>query len=467
MGAPSPAEVWPSLPDDALPGAIEQAAAAGSLADAVLGCREWLRRQPDAAEPWAMLADLHAERGEPQRARQARAQAARRGLLLEPVSDDPDVQRFLTLFSGREDAHAVQWFDASRGRGGYSPVREPMTAAGVRAHLDDHVTLGAYLLRRDASVRFFVLDLDLEKPVVAAAGGRPSEVSELSELLDREGRRLLGALGQLGLPATYEDSGHKGRHLWVFLEDALPAAAALELGERFLATHAPRDPRLHLEFFPKQAGLSGQGLGNLVKLPLGVHRVSGRRSQLLLPDGRPDPQPLRTLRRARRVDAAAVLSATEALENRRPRRRPSVAPVVPLRPPEPPFTEADLRADPAIASVLQGCAVLRRLVERALAGDALDHEELVSLEYTLGHLPLGPKAVNLLVARVPGVPAARRLKRQLRGQPASCASVRRKAPGVAARVGCSCAFPPRLPTYPNPLLHRGDDGPARLVVLED
>jgi hypothetical protein len=33
-----------------------------------------------------------------------------------------------------------------------------------------------------------------------------------------------------------------------------------------------------LEVFPKQDRLSGKGLGNLVKLPLGVHRMSGRRS---------------------------------------------------------------------------------------------------------------------------------------------------------------------------------------------
>ena len=34
----------------------------------------------------------------------------------------------------------------------------------------------------------------------------------------------------------------------------------------------------HLEVFPKQDKLTGKGLGNLVKLPLGIHRQTGKRS---------------------------------------------------------------------------------------------------------------------------------------------------------------------------------------------
>ena len=47
---------------------------------------------------------------------------------------DADCVRFATLFAGREDAHARQWANRG-GDSGYSPVREPFTAAVARNHL--------------------------------------------------------------------------------------------------------------------------------------------------------------------------------------------------------------------------------------------------------------------------------------------------------------------------------------------
>lgn len=65
-----------------------------------------------------------------------------------------------------------------------------------------------------------------------------------------------------------EDSGQKGRHLWLFLERPVPAHVARGFGQALVRAHCPTDERLHLEVFPKQDRLDRKGLGNLVKLPL-------------------------------------------------------------------------------------------------------------------------------------------------------------------------------------------------------
>ena len=183
---------------------------------------------------------------------------------------------------------------------------------------------------------------------------------------------------------------------------------------------------------------------------------------LLTASGEVEDRPTRALRRVRPIGASTLAEATEALLARRPVEQPTSPPPTP-RERLPVWTEEDLAADPQFQTVLDGCAVLRRLAERAVVGDALAHDELVAVEYTLGHLDHGPEGVNLMLSRVPGVAPKRRMRHRHSGHPTSCSKLRKRLVGIASRVGCSCDFGPRLPTYPNPLLHlEGGSGGADL-----
>ena len=454
----------------------------GLVAEATRAMRRLLELEPRDGAAWARLAALHDERADFERSARCRARAQALGAVVAPGPRAPDeeaggplgfapsdIERFVSLFSGREDHHARQWADAAGGRGGYSPIAEPLTAEVARAHLAGRVTVGSYLLRSDARVGFLCLDLDASRAAFEEARGNAERVASLRSALEHAGRTLCGVLGQLGLPHLYEDSGQKGRHLWLFFAAPVPASDALAFGRALVAAHAPTDPRLHLEVFPKQDQPSGKGMGNLVKLPLGIHKVSGRRSVLLRADGTPEPDPARALQRVSRVDGATLAGATSTLAHRAPARSaPPPAGQPSARQGLSVWTEEELSADPQFSTVLAGCAVLRRVVERALAGDALAHPELVGLEHTLGHLDHGAEGVNLLLSRVPGVSVERRLGHKHTGFPTSCAKLRRRLVGIAHRVGCQCDFGPRLPTYPNPLLHlSGGPGDVALAPTED
>ena len=236
------------------------------------------------------------------------------------------------------------------------------------------------------------------------------------------------------------------------------------------------DPFLHLEFFPKQARVGKGGLGNLVKLPLGRHKVSGRRGEILDTTGRVERRPFEAMARVRRLKSERVDSLVRQIEDRledapsSPGPEPARSDARPgPRPPAPtPWKAEDFERDPEVSAVLAGCPVLRRLVDRALAGDGLPHDAITVLRHTLGHLDAGPRAVNFLLERLRGVPEEQRLQRVLRGHPASCDTIRRRVAGTSRRVGCECAFGGLLATYPNPLLHapeRLDE--VRLVDEED
>ena len=79
-------------------------------------------------------------------------------------------------------------------------------------------------------------------------------------------------------PTMLEFSGRKGFHIWIFFNPSVPANYAQQLVKARLN-------RIELNFyevFPKQTELNETRLyGNLVKLPMALHRVNGKRSKIL------------------------------------------------------------------------------------------------------------------------------------------------------------------------------------------
>lgn len=78
---------------------------------------------------------------------------------------------------------------------------------------------------------------------------------------------------QKGLPAVLERSrSGKGAHVWLFFEEAIPAALARKLGTLILTEIMESNPGVGLDsydrFFPNQDTLPRGGFGNLIALPL-------------------------------------------------------------------------------------------------------------------------------------------------------------------------------------------------------
>ena len=266
------------------------------------GLLERLLQVHPAHEDWlALYVDVLHEDGALPRIRAALDRAVQAGLAPERAAElgrhgapaeeeaeeettlapsDADCVRFQGLFAGREDVHARQWARAG-GEGGYSPVHEPLTPAVVRNHLLGTYTVGVYPIRLDGAV--YVL-----RPRSGYRQGRPGTGADATgsgtlaaRLCPRRGLAPARCLRELAFVPVLEDSGFKGRHLWVFLEQPEPAEVLHLLGRLLLAWQQPHLAQgLHLEFFPKQAARTGKGLGNLIKLPLGIHRRTGRRAAL-------------------------------------------------------------------------------------------------------------------------------------------------------------------------------------------
>lgn len=166
------------------------------------------------------------------------------------------VEAFMTRFVNRRQPYAVQQED-----GTYRWRYDTLTPADILAHLRGERTLALSSSDGAGLCRWLCLDVD--------------EVDGLRQLL-----ALNKALQPLGLPGLVEAS-RRGGHLWLFLETPRSVAAART---RVIATLDQMQAQgvnvPTCELYPDVGTAAHAGLGHAVRIPLGIHRLSGRRYAL-------------------------------------------------------------------------------------------------------------------------------------------------------------------------------------------
>ncbi|GCE16995.1 hypothetical protein KDK_07950 [Dictyobacter kobayashii] len=151
---------------------------------------------------------------------------------------------YASVFVHCWDSYAVQQSDGS-----YRRMHEPLSLQHLAAHLTGHITLGTYLLTADNTCRFAVFDDD-------QPGGLVRLAHLAAELEHRESVQ------------TLLEMSRRAGHLWVHLAKPTPA-------DQVRAWLLPYALQLGCELYPKQDQLLS-GPGSLIRLPLGIHRQTGR-----------------------------------------------------------------------------------------------------------------------------------------------------------------------------------------------
>lgn len=213
----------------------------------------------------------------------------------------------LEIFGGNP-YHAIGRTRPDKSSAWYEPVHTPLTLELIKSHLAGEIVLGTYpVSAEDNTVRWCGWDVD--------AAGSLEEARQITTM-------IVGEIEHL--PYIVEFSGGKGYHVLLFLEEPIPAAQGKAytegVRERLGLPKISRKGQAHVECYPKQADITGkgdpgrQGMGNLLKLPLGQHLLSREWSRFIdhkngWEDGPPIP-PEEAL--TWRVEPGLVLSDDEA-----------------------------------------------------------------------------------------------------------------------------------------------------------
>ena len=151
---------------------------------------------------------------------------------------------------GRRNDYAVQRED-----GGYLRVGAAVSFDALSRHIAGNETMATYVIDDRRTCHFAVFDAD--------------NLDGLVELLAVQ-RRLAAD----GIDSALEGS-RRGGHLWVWFV----APVAPDLVRRWLLPYCSDG----VEFYPKQDAATFERPGSLIRVPFGVHRLSGRRYPFLVP----------------------------------------------------------------------------------------------------------------------------------------------------------------------------------------
>lgn len=199
----------------------------------------------------------------------------------------------------RTDVKAIQ-----RSSGAYNPVEEPWVMTDLLEHLSGKTTYGHYLLNQDNQCKIFAYDLDLETTGFIELDGERTAINprdvwsddlDGKPLLLKELRTLAEGLAHrvhriYQVPTMVTFSGSKGFHVVGLMGEAIAASDCHELALDLLKgfkvfdqtkgvnfwKHSESFQNVELEVFPKQIEIPEGGFGNLMRLPLGIHRKSGK-----------------------------------------------------------------------------------------------------------------------------------------------------------------------------------------------
>jgi superfamily II DNA or RNA helicase/very-short-patch-repair endonuclease len=199
-----------------------------------------------------------------------------------PASDK--IALFKSLFRGRSDVYPRRFESRKTGKSGYAPacanewVRGICEKPRIKCAVCPH---RRFLPVTDDVIRWHLSGQDdTGQPFVA--GVYPLLLDETCFFLavdfDKTGWQVdamafLQSCRRLGLAAALERSrSGRGGHVWLFFEDAIPAALARRLGSHLLTEAMEDRPDIGLDsydrLFPNQDTMPQGGFGNLIALPL-------------------------------------------------------------------------------------------------------------------------------------------------------------------------------------------------------
>ncbi|MEW6618765.1 MAG: CRISPR-associated primase-polymerase type A1 [bacterium] len=365
-----------------------------------------------------------------------------------------DFSLFLNLFMGREGVYAKQWVD-SGGKTGYLPVRSPLGEKEIKAHLSGEQTIGMYLIRADNTVKVMVIDIDVNKKMILKYSLDEEMMKTFDKKTQEDANKISSFCNELGINAYIEDSGYKGRHCWFFFKQPLRASEVRELGMIIMKKVGEPAEGIHRELFPIQNMVSSDGLGCLIKLPLGKHRVTQKRALFVDYKGIPYSDQAEFIKGIKLITNEDIKQAIERLHLEVQQK------------------EEILKEEPqdeSIQKVIQGCNVLRFLVNKAKETKDLNHYERLVLLYSLGHLgDEGKRYIHYVMSHCLNYSfhITQRWCNRLQYSPISCPKIRDWLSNITPAIGCYCEF--KLPEggYPSPVLYANPNATKQMGMKKD
>lgn len=366
----------------------------------------------------------------------------------EVLLDENQLMNYMELFAGREDLYAEEALQAD-GKCMFTPIMEPLTEKVIRNHLKGVTTICTYVQRANNTAKYLILDIDISKSILLQMEEGTKEFELYLEQAGEYALAIQQEVKRLGLTAYVEQSGFRGFHVWVFFSEWIPTRYVnLLSGLIEDRTNVYKKEGINLEIFPNKTRIRANKFGQAIRLPLGIHMRSGKRSRFMDESAAWVEDYGDFLGAVIRHSCAEVkrilgtcLSKTVQMQQAR-------------------VVDADLTDFGELAQevrvVLEKCTLTRYLCQKARKTGYLSHFERLTVLYIFGHLGEEGKEFVHTVMRFTlnyQYQITERFIQKLPEKPISCLKLREQYKQVTAEYGCSCNFQRTKNCYPSPVLH--------------
>jgi len=164
------------------------------------------------------------------------------------------IEAIESLFIIRKDCYPMQMDN----KNDYRVIKKPLTRDLIEQHLKGDITIGCYQANPiTKNVKWVCFDFD---------GVIEDEFEKA--------KRLFFRLKNNEMNPLMEFSGRRGYHIWLFIEPT-----KIDIARAFVLEWS-KDNGV-ADVYPRNDKIGHNGYGSQVKMPLGMHRVSWKRSYLL------------------------------------------------------------------------------------------------------------------------------------------------------------------------------------------
>lgn len=367
---------------------------------------------------------------------------------------DEAVMLYMKMFRGRDGVIGEEYID-ERGNKSYHRRDMPLTRERLVEHFSGKHTFGLYIMQPNDTVNLCLLDIDVKKRFILTRSEQGRGFEDLLQQAHAYAFELYDCAKSMGVQPAVEDSGYKGRHLWLFFTEPLAPALARQILSTIQERAGPPPEAVAVEMFPSRDHAKKDTLGDLVKLPLGRNRKSGRFAWFINRDGT-CADPTQALHAIRPVTRAKLKQLMDKNVFKKKSLRKIVDPVD--------INMGDLDGIPArgpVRRVVKQCHLMRFFISKAQKVGHLTHMERVAMLHVFGHLEDEGRAFLHRVMAFcmnydPNYTQAQIGK--LKPSPISCPRLKETFPQISNSVKCNCHFGSlKDNAYPTPVLW-ADDG---------
>lgn len=358
---------------------------------------------------------------------------------------DKEIERYQELFIGREDTYAVEVLMPD-GRRMFENTLQPISEKEIQKHLKGDCTIATYVQRNNGTVKYIVFDVDISKKILLKLGRDEVLFQEYMKKAGKIALQIQAVIRKMGMEAYIENSGYRGYHVWLFLNGWIRTQYA-NMFQEAVIRQLNLENDINVECFPNRSKVKDGKMGQLIKIPWGIHSRTGRRTQFL--DEQLSPYsvqnqllekiccfPSEKIKRA-----AAAFCGEETTEKIK----------------EIPIDETLLEnCEENIRIVVESCGLIRYLCNKAKSTGYLSHQERLTLSYVFGHLgEAGKEFIHKIMEYTMNYQytVTEKFIQKLPAKPISCIKLREQYKQLTAEIGCNCRFKKIKNCYPSPVLH--------------